>query len=124
MRKNDLIKLLQSIEGNPQVVIWNGFTHDYQHIDKTFIPLTLYKPEKSWLKKKIIDLQRSHLGKNPISEEEFNQLYSNIEYEKANRFYTENEIKERYSKKTKKLIVFNVLERNKIVFDRLGSYKY
>lgn len=32
MRKNDLIAKLQNIKGNPEVVLWNGFVGDYQHL--------------------------------------------------------------------------------------------
>ena len=28
MKKNDLIKPLQTIEGNPDIVLWNGFVQD------------------------------------------------------------------------------------------------
>ncbi len=32
MRKNDLIKLLQKVEGNPEVVVWNGYVREHQHV--------------------------------------------------------------------------------------------
>ena len=32
MRKNQLIKLLQEIKGNPEVMVWNGFVDDYMPI--------------------------------------------------------------------------------------------
>jgi len=32
MRKNDLIKLPNQIEGNPEVVLWNGYVGDYTNI--------------------------------------------------------------------------------------------
>lgn len=34
MRKNDLIKMLNEIEGNPEVVLWNGSVGDWMHINK------------------------------------------------------------------------------------------
>lgn len=32
MKKNDLIKLLSELKGNPEVVLWNGFVEDYMNI--------------------------------------------------------------------------------------------
>lgn len=34
MKKNKLIEILQQIEGNPDVTIWNGYAEDYQNISK------------------------------------------------------------------------------------------
>lgn len=41
MRKNDLIKKLQEIEGNPEIVLYNSFVDDWQHIKLT--PGKLFK---------------------------------------------------------------------------------
>ena len=43
MRKNDLIKLLQTIEGNPEIVLWNGFVGDYQNISPKLVEGDLVK---------------------------------------------------------------------------------
>jgi len=32
MKKNDLIKLLNGLKGNPEVLLWNGYVGDYMHI--------------------------------------------------------------------------------------------
>ena len=32
MKKDKLIEILQGMEGNPEVVLWNGFVNDYNHI--------------------------------------------------------------------------------------------
>jgi hypothetical protein len=43
MRKNDLIKMLTELEGNPEVVLWNGMVGDYMHIDSKFIEGSLVR---------------------------------------------------------------------------------
>lgn len=43
MRKNTLIKLLTSIKGNPDIVLWNGLVGDYQDIDSELIEGSLVK---------------------------------------------------------------------------------
>ena len=48
MKKNDLIKLLNSIEGNPDIVLWNGFVRDYQDISKELVKGDLVKISLDW----------------------------------------------------------------------------
>lgn len=43
MRKNQLIKLLESVEGNPEIKMWNGFVQDYTEINKTLVKIRLVK---------------------------------------------------------------------------------
>lgn len=43
MKKNDLIKLLQAIEGNPDLLLWNGTIGDWQDIDSKFVEGALVK---------------------------------------------------------------------------------
>jgi hypothetical protein len=33
MKKNDLIKSLTEIEGNPEIIIWNAQLNDYMYLD-------------------------------------------------------------------------------------------
>jgi hypothetical protein len=49
MRKNDLIKLLQEIDGNPEVSLWNGFVGDWMPISKEIEVIELVKNEKNLL---------------------------------------------------------------------------
>ena len=48
MKKNDLIKLLNTIEGNPDVALWNGFVGDYQDISKELVKGDLVKMSLDW----------------------------------------------------------------------------
>jgi len=34
MRKNDLIKILENVKGNPEIMLWNGHIHDVMPISK------------------------------------------------------------------------------------------
>lgn len=51
MRKNDLIKYLQSIEGNPEVKLWNGFVQDWMDITP---------PEEATLYRKTFEAYLKH----------------------------------------------------------------
>ena len=48
MRKNDLIKILQDIKGNPEVMLWNGLVQDCTHISNKVIPFDLVKMNKNY----------------------------------------------------------------------------
>lgn len=43
MKKNKLIELLQTIEGNPDIYLWNGFVGDWVDIDPNFVEDYLVK---------------------------------------------------------------------------------
>ena len=46
MRKNDLIKLLSEIDGNPEIVLWNGYAQDFMKVDR-LVESDLVKMTKS-----------------------------------------------------------------------------
>lgn len=50
MRKNDLIKQLQEIKGNPEVALRNGFVSDYMHIDKPFESDLVKMTKEYWIR--------------------------------------------------------------------------
>lgn len=43
MKKNDLIKMLQGIDGNPDVLLWNGFVGDWQDFSRDLHRAQLHK---------------------------------------------------------------------------------
>lgn len=105
MRKNKLIELLHKIEGNPDIVLWNGIVGDYQSIDPCFV-------EGKLVKKTLVEyIENCRVEqcvtlkdwKFNFSDDEINELKSN--YKRVfdwedNRFITEEDIKlKRYSKK-------------------------
>jgi hypothetical protein len=49
MRKNDLIAILQDIRGNPEIMLWNGFTQDVVPINPRITENTLYKEDATFL---------------------------------------------------------------------------
>ena len=53
MKKNDLIKLLQNIKGNPEIVIWNGYVNDYMDISSEITTLTLVKETQEVLNQQL-----------------------------------------------------------------------
>ena len=50
MRKKDLIKILESIHGNPEIMLWNGIVEDVMHI-KNITPKLMEKTKFSYYEK-------------------------------------------------------------------------
>lgn len=118
MKKSKLIKMLQQIEGDPDIAIWNGFAGDYQHIEPTIVPLELRKIKRSKLKS-ILEFQH----KNKITGEYLDEVFKRYELETVNEFFTEEEIKDYYGYK-KVIYLLEPKLRNKSSWDRTGNINY
>lgn len=128
MKKNDIIKMLQAIEGNPEIVLWNGYVGDFQHIDSNLVRGTLVKQTLSCY------LETCRLAgcrdRNDFSYqlpeaevEELKQLYKKVCKWEENWLVTENDIKEkRYSQKT--VFYLQGKLRGVTYSDRCGSVSY
>lgn len=106
MKKNDLIKLLQEIEGNPQVMIWNGFVEDVTHIYPPDVDYLIRL--KAHIRKKYVEMEgKEYKGPDPwrYSSYLFEDLSSG-DYEK------------------KKIIILSARPAGKTTFDRMGKIEY
>ena len=105
MRKNKLIELLHKIEGNPDIVLWNGIVGDYQNIDPCFVEGELVKKTLAeYIENcRVEQCVKLKDWEFKFSDDEINELKSNykmvLDWE-DNRFVTEEDIElKRYSKK-------------------------
>lgn len=106
MRKNDLIKMLQDIEGNPEIVIWNGYVDDYMNIKKQTFKITLVKETEDFIFNGLKG-EWSHMNKSwDIPEEVLEKLrerakkiHKNRQYDFENPYVTEEEYERWYGKK-------------------------
>lgn len=53
MKKSNLIEILQTIPGDPEIKFWNGFVQDWMDIDDQIIPVELTKTKLSWYTKAV-----------------------------------------------------------------------
>ena len=113
MKKDKLIELLQSIKGNPEIVIWNGFVCDYQPISNKITEMFLYKETKQ-SQLKMINYERLRDGLEPITINDFKDK-SNYEL----RYY----VKSSYCKK-KKVAILETKRRRITTYDRNGKINY
>ena len=127
MRKNDLIKQLQAIEGNPEVVLWNGYVGDYMHID-TLVKSDLVKVElKYWLDSCRLEdcIDRGDMNYRPPGHEvkELERRYrTELEYQ-IDEYVTEEDIKSKKYKR-KSVVFIQPKKRGVKTFDRLGGIEY
>lgn len=106
MRKNALIALLQEIEGNPEIVIWNGYVDDYMNIDKEMFSITLVKETEDFIfnglkgewsqMNKSWDVPVEVLEKLRVRAKE---IHKKREHDFANPYVTEEEFESWYGKK-------------------------
>jgi hypothetical protein len=128
MKKNKLIALLNSIEGNPDIVLWNGFVNDYQDISTELIDDVLVKRTlQDYLQ--LVELERARDAKDwdrKLSEDEISALtkrYKQIAKWELNDYITEDDIKQkRYS--AKKIVFLQAKLRGVDTFDRVGTLRY
>lgn len=128
MKKNAIIEMLQKIPGNPEIVLWNGYVGDFQHVDSKLVPGTLVKQTlTSYLEMCRLERCRDHNDFSyqlPDSEiEELKQLYKKVCKWEENRWVTEDDIKKnRYSQKP--VFYLQGKPRGETYSDRLGSVGY
>ena len=127
MKKNDLIKMLNSIDGNPDIVLWNGFVQDYQEISKELVKGELVKQTLDWYLEtcRMERCVEEKDWKYQLSEDEIKECreyYKNFTYAQ-NQYVTEEDIKlKRY--RAKKVVYLQPKFSNKTYYDRLGSVEY
>lgn len=126
MKKNDLIKQLQSIKGNPEIMLWNGIVQDYMPI-KGLVQQELVKESKEHY----IEMCRLELCRDLKDwtyqlpdqvKERLGKYYSKFGYEQ-NEYVTEEDIKEK-KYLSKKVMVLEAKRTGKTYHDRLGKIEY
>lgn len=133
MKKNKLIELLNSIDGNPEIVLWNGYASDYMHIDPVIEPLVLKKESIEFificLKCEYCEINRTYdIPESKINElkQRAEELHKKRDWEIPNQFLSKEEAKSWYGTKSRKLYILNAKMRNKTSYgmNRSSDIKY
>lgn len=124
MRKNDLIKLLESLKGNPEIVVWNGLVEDVQQIAKELVPVELHKLTFEGYKNRV-NLERVLRDKlEPLPDDELQKLYKNHSIGEWEFFSYYPPDKDDKAYKAKTVFVIEPKSSGKKTFDRLGEVYY
>ena len=127
MKKNDLIKLLNTIEGNPDIVLWNGLVGDYQNISTKLVEGELYKQTiegyfESYRRERCVQENNAKYVLTNKEVDYLTNIYKTFGYEQKT-FVTTEDIKEnRYMKK--RVIYLQPKESGKTYFNRRVKIKY
>jgi hypothetical protein len=128
MRKSELIKLLSEIKGNPEVVLWNGFVSDYQHVSPNFIEAGLVKQTfEGYLEncrlEKCVEHRNFDFQFEPADVDELKEQYKNVVDWTDNGFVSEEDIKQKRYKK-KRVVYIQAELRGVSTFDWSGTVYY
>lgn len=125
MRKNQLIKYLQSIPGNPELLLWNAYVQDWHSIKPCVTKLTKLTKEyfmESCRLERCIDMQDFNYQLTEQEKKYFSQSYERQRYE-HNEFVEKDDL-ERKRYKQKQVVMIQGKPRGISTFDRAGGIIY
>ena len=130
MKKSQLIYFLSKVEGDPDILFWNGFVEDWQEIDyPQEVDLVKYSLER--LFKDLKHEKMSHKKMFKLTKQELKECYQlakkqfqEQEWEFANRFIEQERYRSFYGDNQKSVYMMQAKRRNKESWDRLGGMKY
>lgn len=137
MRKNDLIKMLESIKGNPEIMLWSHLVGDVIPISSKMEEVELYKDsleykQKVYENEYILSLKNGELTDLP-DETEFHEKLKSLRqeaeaaYKKEKyeyRLYMNEKLIKSGTLKKKKVVVMQPRIVGKSSWDRFGEIKY
>lgn len=137
MRKNDLIKMLESIKGNPEIMLWSSLVGDVVPISSKMEEVELYKDsleykQKVYENEYILSLKNGELTDLP-DETEFHEKLKSLRqeaeaaYKKEKyeyRLYMNEKLIKSGTLKKKKVVVMQPRIVGKSSWDRFGEIKY
>lgn len=128
MKKSKLIELLNKLEGDPDIKLWNGMVGDWMEISPELVPQDLVKQNLDhWLE--MCRLEDCHDRKDwnyQMPKEEVERLtknYPKLHQWEMNPYITMEDVKEkRY--KMKKILLLQPKVRGVKTWDRMGDISY
>ncbi len=128
MKKAKLLELLNSLEGNPDIKLWNGYVEDWVDIDPKLVPTDLVRMNLAyWLEScRLEDCRDRKNWDYQMPAEEVALLtkrYPTVCKWEINPYVTTDDIKEkRYSVKT--VQIMQAKSKGVKTFDRAGDISY
>ena len=124
MKKSKLLALLNGIDGDPDILLWNGFVNDWQDIDTKPVFDTLSKPTFNHIKR-MVEIERAlklNVHTYKLAEDDIAELkskYGSTYNWEINEYANTNQYKR------KKVVFLNAKLRNTTIIDRVnGSIGY
>jgi hypothetical protein len=132
VKKDKLIALLQEIDGNPDIYLWNGFVDDWVDIEPSFVKTEFVKHSKSHVAGLIRLQYMQQVGSFDLTEKQeaevsaivknsYNKHYKTFDL--PNRYVSDEQFKQWYDKK-KVVYLMNTKTKGVTYSDRIGDMKY
>ena len=128
MKKSKLIEMLNKIEGDPEIKLWNGMVGDWMDIDRELVPSDLVKQTLAhWLEMCRVEACKDRRDWDyQMPAEEVARLkkdYNKVNTWELNPYVTLEDVQEkRYS--LKNIYILNAKTKGVKSFDRLGEIDY
>lgn len=128
MRKDKLIKLLQDIPGNPDVVIWNGLVGDWMDVGE-LAPTQLVKESREFVSDALLaedGLKRQDLTEEQIQQhaKELDHAMTYRKWELPNPYVEPEDMKKWYGTRRKNIVLISPKIKGETYGDRLGTISY
>lgn len=128
MKKSKLIEMLNAIDGNPEIKLWNGFVGDWVDIDTKLVPHTLVRMKQEyWLEScRIQDAVKRKDWTYQMPAEKLAYLkkqYTTVCQWEDNQFVTQEDIDlKRYA--ARKVQIMQSKVKGVKTWDRIGDISY
>lgn len=123
MRKNDLIKKLQAMSGNPEIMLWNGLVGDFVPIGNIGDADLVKQTKDNYMKIATWREQRDGVQPDTDRLKELEQNYQKVCRYELNRFVTQEDIKSGHYKQ-KRIMYIDAKLTGKRSMDRQGVIDY
>jgi hypothetical protein len=127
MKKVKLIKLLEDIPGNPDILLWNGYVQDWVPIDPKLVRQLLVKESfehycESYRLEKCVERKEWDYQLSEEKIEQLKQGYKKFDWEFNN--YVTQEMLDNKDYFSKPIYFIQSKPRGVETFDRLGAIAY
>jgi hypothetical protein len=132
MKKNKLIELLQTIDGNPDIYLWNGYVDDWVDIEPSLVKTEFVKHSKSFVAGLIRLQYMQQVGTFELSKQQEVEVSAIVEnsynthykaWDLPNRFVSDEQFSQWYDKK-KVVYLMNAKTKGATYSDRIGAMTY
>ena len=127
MRKNDLINMLTQLEGNPEIMLWNGLVGDFVPVGKLGHSDLVKMQFEYYCKMVELEYRRDRNDNTyTLTDDDITELkscYKQHHKWEVNSFVDSEDIK-RKAYKSKRIAYIDAKITGKTSYDRLGSISY
>lgn len=129
MKKNQLIKMLQNIKGNPEIKLWNGMVGDWMNFELTEGVLVKECPEfiRWWVEADWKQNNKTEVIPEDVQKELDIIIANRIKnetWETPNPYLDGEKFKRWYGKNVKTTYFIDGKLRGKVCGDRIGNISY